>query len=387
MIDVFLVASALALAFVLAELIARACLARGGYYVLPPWQRTRLEVDRETLPALEPEVRIHVNRDGERGDPPPRSWSDTYRVLVAGGSAAECYLLDQERQWPHVLQRHLNEDPRALGAARAHVGNMSRSLVACDYLTLMLEKALPRYTRLDLLVTFVGASDVVAWLEKKTPPSIERRELALDYVFPEHPETRFGWTPGRLALRRVAARLQRRLLRPETRRSGAGKTIAKHRAMRAAAKTLIDEVPDPTPMVAHFEHHFRRMLTTARASAQRVLVVRQPWFEKEFTREEAARLWNFGQGRPYEEQLDTYYTHRVVCELLRAVDAVQARVAQELGVEQLDLMPVLERSFDTYYDFLHFTPAGARAVGRAIADAVLAGGAVRLAACSPPAGA
>ena len=34
-------------------------------------------------------------------------------------------------------------------------------------------------------------------------------------------------------------------------------------------------------------------------------------------------------------------------------------------------MPVLERSFDTYYDFLHFTPKGAEAVGNAVASAIL----------------
>jgi hypothetical protein len=33
-----------------------------------------------------------------------------------------------------------------------------------------------------------------------------------------------------------------------------------------------------------------------------------------------------------------------------------------LGVEQVDLMPVLEASLSTYYDFLHFTPAGSRQV-------------------------
>ena len=51
-----------------------------------------------------------------------------------------------------------------------------------------------------------------------------------------------------------------------------------------------------------------------------MVVVRQPWFEKDFTPEEAARLWNFGKGRPYEGDLDTYYTHRVVNALMRAVD-------------------------------------------------------------------
>jgi hypothetical protein len=53
------------------------------------------------------------------------------------------------------------------------------------------------------------------------------------------------------------------------------------------------------------------------------------------------------------------------------VDAKAAAVAKELDGEQLDLMPLLERSLDTYYDCFHATPAGARAIATVVAEAVL----------------
>ena len=53
------------------------------------------------------------------------------------------------------------------------------------------------------------------------------------------------------------------------------------------------------------------------------------------------------------------------------VDERAARVANELEVEQLDLMPLLERSLVNYYDGFHATPAGARTVAAAVAAAVL----------------
>ena len=53
------------------------------------------------------------------------------------------------------------------------------------------------------------------------------------------------------------------------------------------------------------------------------------------------------------------------------LDARAARIAKELDVEQLDLMPILERSLNTYYDWLHLSPGGARAVAAAVAAAVL----------------
>ncbi len=356
---------------VVTELFFRARNRRLGYFVLQAYSRLRLKLDREILPDLEPEVRIHVNADGERGGPSPGT--DVYRVLVVGGSAAECYLLDQDSQWPSVIERRLNEPSSlaALGETRVHVGNISRSLVNCDYLTMIMGKVLDRFARLDTVITFVGASDVVAWLEAGTPATIDKPVHSMDYAFNDHPQATFGWSPKRTATWRQVGRVQRKLMRPEDVRENVGRRIGKNRTMRAAATTLIDEVPDPAPMVAYFEEHFRRMIQAAQGRAKRVLVVRQPWFEKEFTAEENARLWNFGKGRPYERELDTYYTHRVVAALMRAVDEAGSRVARDMGVEQLDLMPVLERSFDTYYDFLHFTPKGAEGVGNAVASAIL----------------
>jgi lysophospholipase L1-like esterase len=143
--------------------------------------------------------------------------------------------------------------------------------------------------------------------------------------------------------------------------------------MRAAAKEILDEVPDTTPLLEYFQTFFRKMVQRAAGRAQRVIVVRQPWFDKEHTPEEKAVLWNFGVGRPYVEEVTTYYSHRVVSELMRAVDEVAVRVAAECGVEQLDLMPVLDRSLETYYDFLHFTPEGARVVGETVAAKILEG--------------
>ena len=55
---------------------------------------------------------------------------------------------------------------------------------------------------------------------------------------------------------------------------------------------------------------------------------------------------------------------------MHAIDERASLVAERLGVEQLDLMPHLDRSLATYYDFLHFTPTGARAVAELVAKVV-----------------
>src|SRR2546425_10525971 len=75
---------------------------------------------------------------------------------------------------------------------------------------------------------------------------------------------------------------------------------------------------------------------------------------------------------------------------MRLLDARAATVADKLGVEHLDSRPVLTPSLEHYYDYVHYTPAGAAVVARAVAAAFLrraARGGGALGAPAPGAGA
>lgn len=361
---------------VAAELLARWWLRyRGHHYVFPPGLRLHLRPDPEVFPQLEPLVRFEINSEGERGGEVPRvrSHERLYRVLVVGGSQPEGYLLDQDTSWPGALQR-LIEPPdhlQRLGASKVHVGSIARSGVGSEALSLILERVLPRYPRLQTIIVLVGASDVLQWLEEGAPPSPPSPARTSD-VFRCHPEGPFGWRPNELALVELLRRLRRRWLRPVQVHERAGRWVGRARAMRARAKEVRTTVPDAAPMLDHFEAHFRQLLLKAKAHADRVLVVRQPWFDKDsYTREEAAHMWHGGVGQAWREEVATFYSFEVLSRLMALLDARAARVAKELDVEQLDLMSILEPRLETYYDFFHATPAGARAVATAVAAAIL----------------
>lgn len=370
MIEAMLLAGAAgASAFVAAELIARSVLVRrGATFVHRPHSRSTFELSAEALPEMPTTVRFAANADGERGDPVPTNPEGTMRVLVAGGSAAECYLLDQGATWPALLQERLGALP---GATRpVHVGNVARSLIACRQIDALLTRALPRFKGLDVVVLMVGASDLVSWLEAGTPPEVTRGDVDVRKHSAEHPLGPFGWSPKQTALYRVVRRLAARFQGEPPVRRDVGASLVKHRAMRAAATTLVREVPDPSPMLEAFERDLRALVATCRAHAPRVVVARQPWLDRNFSKAELGCLWNFGQGSPYRGDLDTYYDIDVVRELMRQVDAVAARVARETGSAQVDLRTAVPSDFEHYYDFLHFTPEGARTVAEALTDAV-----------------
>jgi hypothetical protein len=358
--------------YVLAEFAARWWIRRRrAYYVLPPGLRLRLRIDTTVFPQLERQTRFDVNSDGERGDECPRSTAGLYRVLVAGGSQPEGYLLDQDTAWPGALQRLLEATAslEQLRASRVHVGSIARSGVGAEALDLILDRLLPRYPRLQLIILLVGASDVLRWLEQGAPKSVSPVRTA--DVFRYHPEGRFGWTPGTMAAGELLRRARRRWLRPVQVHERAGHWIGEARAMRARATEIRSSVPDPADMLGRFTHYFGQAIGTAKAHADRVLVVLQPWFDTEYSLEEAAHMWHGGAGQVWRENVTAYYAFDVCSRLMRLLNARATDVANALEVEHVDLMLSLEHSLDTYYDCFHLTPAGSRATAAILAAATL----------------
>jgi len=348
---------------------------RRAYYVFPPGLQLRLHLDREALPELPPIARFEVNVDGERGrEAPPVTRGHTlYRVLVAGGSQAEGYFLDQDATWPGALQRMLDtpEHRRRLGASAVHVGSVARSGVDADALARILDCVLPRYPRLDVILILVGASDMLRWLEMGASPAPPPPRSTSE-LFPWHPEGPFRWRPSKLAVRELLQRARRRWLIPKQEHSATGHWLTRARTMRAQAHVIKTAMPDAAPMLKHFERRLADAIERARSQADRVVLVRQPWFDKDvYTPEEMAHMWHGGAGEAWRQRVDTYYSIEVTRQLMVQIDQVAARVATSLSVEHIDLMPVLDRSLETYYDFFHLTPKGAAAVARTIAAALV----------------
>jgi len=345
---------------------------RSRYYVWPPQARLEIRPDPEAFPELDRQARFHVNADGERGGEVARGEDGLYRILAVGGSAVECFALDQPKTWPGVLEHLLNAPDRLhpLGARRVHVGNVGHSGIGSPELDVILEHILPQYGHLDAIIVMVGASDIYHWLEQGAPPSRAAPPVPEEMLFSCHPQQRFGWKPGAWALAEIARRLRRSWFRRVDVKERTGAWFVGARRMRAEAKEVLTTMPDPTFVLRDFQHHFHRLLSRAKTHADRVLVVHQPWLEGPYTAEEAAKFWHGGVGRPWKETVTVYYDLEIVNRLLALVQARAGQVADGLGVPHLDLLPLLTQRSRHYYDHDHFTPVGAIVVAHAIAAAL-----------------
>jgi lysophospholipase L1-like esterase len=367
---------ALLLSLLALELGTRCWLRRKDrYYVWLPNLRLEFHPDPEVFPELERKVRFEINSDGERGNEPPHSGAGVYRILVAGGSPAECALLDQSTSWPGVLEHILNkaENLRMFGASKIHVGNIGRSGTASAHLNITFQNVLPQYGHLDLVIIMVGGNDVWDWLQRGAPAVYTPSPAAITdtcFICPGRP---FGWKLRVSALGQLLREIRMRWLHPVNVRHNTGRWVGKARSMRARAKEIRNSVPDPKDMLANFERNFRELLTTAKVHSGRVLVALQPWFEKnQYTLEEISHFWSGGMGDPYRgDEVTVFYSLEVCSQLMRLMNLRAVKVADELGVDYLNLMPLLEPSLKNYYDFIHFTPAGAAVAAEAIAETLL----------------
>ena len=82
-------------------------------------------------------------------------------------------------------------------------------------------------------------------------------------------------------------------------------------------------------------------------------------------------MWHGGTGQAWQEEVSAFYSLEVLSDLMSQLDRRAAAIAQDLDVEQLDLIPVLEGGAHVYYDFFHATPAGARVIAAAVAEVML----------------
>lgn len=338
------------------------------YYVFAPRTKLELYVDEETHPQLERKVVFEVNSDGERGPrfiPRP----STFRILVAGGSAAECYFLDQQSAWPAQLQARLSEPAAlaALGASYVHVGSIARSGIHSSGLELTLKHVLPRYERLDLIILMVGAGDVLQWMIQGAPSSGLPPSTA-ERCFVRHPETSFGASVRTSGIAELMRRSRGMFSPHVVRRYNVGRWIGRVRAMRATATDIRRELPDAGVLLADYERNLRAAVEYAKTRARQVLVVRQPWFEKEsFTEEERKQLWCGGVGDIMHQPVTTFYSDEVLFAMLRKIDVITSDVAAQAEVDQLELMSVVAPSLVNYYDHFHHTAAGARTIADAVA--------------------
>jgi hypothetical protein len=356
------------------KMSVRAWLSRPSEsFVWSPYRRTRFLHDLSVLPSADPAASISINSEGERGGPPPRSWRGVYRILVTGGSTAECIALDQHHSWPEVIRAELStpEHLKRIGATKVHVGNIGKSLLPIAAQIRILETIQKRYAGLDLLVCMVGFSDLIAWLEDGAPTGMGPKEIPARRIFDRSPAN-LGWTWRSLALTRALGILYQWIFRPERVLDTYTKRVVVRRARRAAAVLVGKETVDCGGMMARFEVDLTRYLQLAQSVAKRVIVVRQPWLDPELSALADRSRWlgSFG-GSPDSPTQGRYLTSQAMSDFLEQIDQITKAASDRQGIESVEVKSTIPPDLEHYLDDVHLGIKGAEIVGRTVAARIL----------------
>lgn len=333
-----------------------------AWYVWPP--RLQRQVTPQNLPGVTPAGTFSINSLGIRG----REFAadDRYRILCVGGSTTECFYLDDARTWPALLERDLAESLPGVW-----VGNVGRSgLTTTDHLTVL--HHLPETREADCWVILCGANDMMQHINGGYEQG-QRETLDRSFAY-----RRPGFT-GRLdrplyrntylfALVRNTTQWARTICKLDSARAVQDRSAAWYVEARERRRRSpkIDPLPDLTPMLAAYEKNLRGIIDLSRAQGKRLVFLTQAAVWSEPMPDDLERLC-LGGRLPDGSYLSAPSMAHALAEFN---DRMRALCAAE-RIACVDLAQHLPRTMDVFYDDCHFNEAGAAAVARLLAPAIL----------------
>jgi lysophospholipase L1-like esterase len=323
------------------------------YFVQVPGTEWTIAAAPEAIRGIEGVSRYRVNANGIRGRPFGRDAAE-YRFLAVGGSTTECAQLDETEVWTFLLERALR--PRSDGR-RVWVGNVGRSGMTTREHVLHLERLLPQYPRIDVVLSMVGANDMLSALKQgsKYRP-IEPR-----------PSRAFVLVPGRSVLWQTVRRAKlswsaRRSFGPEDARG-----LLNARQARREARTWLDDLPDLNAPLDEYRRNLLAMAGIATARDAALVLITQPSRWKANASDEDGRDFWFGWVGEDWPTAEAYFTTGALERAMAAYNQTLLRVCRERGLDCVDAAALLPADEALFYDDLHFTEAGSRRLAEVLA--------------------
>jgi hypothetical protein len=369
------VLASLAAALLLGELLLRSLVDVHSFRIWTPGLETVFRPSPDRLSGVEGDSLFRINSRGLRGD--EIEPEDGYRILAIGGSGTECLYLDQAEAWPAILQARLRD---GCSAPRAWVGNGGMSGRNIRDHVVQLRHLLPQFEELDAVLLMCGVNDLTLRLaqdEHYLPAFLDREEAERELlprafeVLPLSLSTGAPWWK-RTALWRLADLTRSRFFGPARVQDEAGAIYTEWREHRAGASRRIDTLPPLDEALAEQRRHLESIAAICRAHDLRLLLVTHPslWSEG-LPPSIEARFWLGGIGDFQREPGAAYYRSGALAEGMARYNRVLEDLAEQWGLECLDVAGELGRDPTCFYDAVHLNEAGARRAGEYLARQLL----------------
>ena len=343
------------------------------YYALEPNHHVVFNPYPGVMPGITGESHYVINSEGIRGD--EFSAKDDYRILVIGGSTAQCIYLDQAEAWPQLLQTKLNQ---ARPEWPVWVGNIGKSGHTSYEHIAHMQYLLPQYPDLDAVILLVGANDLglVTRLGEAygpdylTTPGMKQviMSRAFDILPTQNPDL-LPYYQHRAAWCLMSKVKQTRQTTTATNielEDEAGKNyIARRRARKEAI--IEDRLPDLSLGLAAYHKNINTIIDLAQAHGIRLILMTQPaMWRSDLRPAEEDLLW-FG----WRADLIVYYSVEALAAGMAVHNEKLLEICQQRQVECIDLASALPQDTTVFYDDVHFNESGAEQAAGVIANYLL----------------
>lgn len=314
-------------------------------------------------------IRFHTNGQGIRG----RAFSgdQQYRILVMGGTTAECQFIDQSATWPQILEDKLNE----LNVMKVWVGNIGKSGLCLREFYMQMKYLLPQYPLINMVLVLSSSNNLLRRLiedDRYDPFFLDHyddwRDRLIRGTFARVPHYRehFRFRPGyydETAIGYVYRHMQYKYFQKSLYKDKM-KGLLTLRKHRKNAQEYVSTLPDLTSSLAEFSHNLNAMISTAVAHSTRIVFVTQPTlWKREMPEGELGLLWTGWKG---SMRRGRYYTAGALHGGMQLYNKALKNVCQKRGIECIDLDSLLDKSPSIFIDDSHFTERGCRAAAEII---------------------
>jgi lysophospholipase L1-like esterase len=349
------------------EILLRQIAPHQQFFIWPPYTTFSYDLESPEMPGIDGVSNFTINSQGIRG----REFSDqdSYRLLVIGGSTAECAVLDDDESWPHLLEAFLRKKWRN---KNVWVGNIGKSGHSSANHLLAMQHLLDQYPPIDAVLVLLGVNDLLRRLAMDSSyfPQLKDSDL-LGKTFSIRPRS-FNerwykktewWILLKDAKRSYLAYRNKQVDKQENLR----------KLMRAREKRRNnpqrDTLPNLTSALNDYRETIGKMQQLMTNKKARLLVASQPVLWKDqMPPHEYTLLWMGEVGKKSMDEPAEYYTPGVLSEAMRLYNQTLARSARDYGIEFIDLARFIPRDTTVFYDDCHFNENGARKVAEIIAD-------------------
>lgn len=303
-------------------------------------------IKNDIIPSLDPFVNQTRNSLGFRGPNPPPDLASKLSIISVGGSTTQCFFLSDDKTWTARLGDRLEKSFRDVWVNNAGLDGHS----TYGHVVLMEDHVAKLHPK--VVVFLIGANDVGR--DPNQDFDAENVKSAISF----HSPTAFIKSLSPYS--EVAS-----LIANFYRSANAYKQGLIHQKIELDQLPLLDATPEAEQQYlaefanAHylggFEERVRKLVAISQANGIEPVLLTQPLLAgagtDDVTHVDLARVV-FSPGR----------NGKMWWDLLEKYNDVTRRVGEEKGLLVIDVAHELPKSSRYFYDFLHYTNAGADAI-------------------------